>query len=141
MDLFLRQPPVEQAHSLDVFIQLSEQGENSPDLLAAALLHDVGKSRFPLRPWERAAVVMGKAFFPAWVEKWGVSDPRGWKRPFVVAAQHARWGAEMADAAGASALTVSLIRRHQDLTGGDRRHDVSGDEILLQKLQMIDNES
>src|SRR4030067_1174463 len=76
MALFHQLQPGEQAHSLLVWRRLVDQDEHNPDLLAAALLHDVGKSRFPLRPWERAAVVMGKAFFPAWVEKWGVSDPR-----------------------------------------------------------------
>jgi len=153
MELFLRQQPAEQAHSLEVFFQLIEQGEDSPDLLAAALLHDAGKSRFPLRLWERAEVVIGKALFPAWVEKWGESGARGWKRPFVIAARHAQWGAEMADEAGASALTVRLIRRHQDSIGGkrgsavpqrgdcDRDEILPGDEYLLQRLQVIDNES
>ncbi len=41
-----------------MFHRLLEQGENQPDLLVAALLHDVGKLRYRLNPLERAMVVM-----------------------------------------------------------------------------------
>jgi len=60
MALFLNQQTSEQVHSLKVFIQMREHGEQSPELLSAALLHDVGKSRYTLRIWERAVVVIGR---------------------------------------------------------------------------------
>jgi hypothetical protein len=54
----------EQAHALRVLHALLEQGEEHSDLFVAALLHDVGKSRFPLKLWERVLIVLGQAFFP-----------------------------------------------------------------------------
>ncbi|MCC7129426.1 MAG: hypothetical protein B6D39_01185 [Anaerolineae bacterium UTCFX2] len=118
MALFRQQPPAEQRHSLKVYARLVAQGENSPELLAAALLHDVGKSRSPLCAWERALVVLVQAAAPDLARRWGSGAQhdaaRGWRRSFVVAAQHPAWGAEMARAAGAAPLTVNLILRHQD---------------------------
>jgi predicted HD phosphohydrolase len=143
MELFEKMQPSEQAHSLRIYHQLIDLGENSRDLLTAALLHDVGKSRFPLYPWDRAAVVIGQACFPWLVEQWGRGNPQGWKRPFVVARRHPKWGAQMAASSGASTLTVKLILRHQDRITEDfgdiEQHKV--EERLLKRLQMVDNES
>jgi hypothetical protein len=44
--------------------------------------------------------------------EWGQGQPRGLRRPFVVATQHPAWGADLSAAAGASARTCDLIRRH-----------------------------
>ena len=54
------------------------------------------RAAYPLRPWERAWIVIGQGYPAARVSEWGQAEPRGWKRPFVVAEQHADWGAEMA---------------------------------------------
>jgi putative nucleotidyltransferase with HDIG domain len=138
MALFLNLSASEQVHSLNVFLRLCDQGEQSPDVLSAALLHDVGKSRYPLRIWERVAVVIGQALALRQTELWSQSEPRGWKRPFVIARRHADWGAEMAAACGASPLTVDLIRRHHDLLAGGI---VNPDDQLLLQLQIIDHNS
>jgi hypothetical protein len=71
MALFQRMQLSDQAHSLQVLHELMERGEMDPDLWVAALLHDVGKSRYPLRLWERVWVVLAKAFFPGQVKRWG----------------------------------------------------------------------
>ena len=63
----------EQAHALRVLHALLEQGEEHPDLSVAALLHDVGKSRFPLKLWERILIVLGQAFFPERAKRWGAA--------------------------------------------------------------------
>lgn len=136
MALFLNQTASEQVHSLNVFLQLSDQGERSADLLSAALLHDVGKSCYPLRIWERVMVVIGKALAPRQTECWSREEPRGWKRPFVVARRHAAWGAELAAASGASPLTVELIRRHHDPAAEGPVHTT---DRLLQQLQIFDH--
>jgi putative nucleotidyltransferase with HDIG domain len=138
MALFLNQTASEQVHSLNVFFQLCDQSERSADLLTAALLHDVGKSRYPLRIWERAVVVIGQTLARRQVDLWSQAEPRGWKRPFVIARQHAAWGAELAAAAGASPLTVELIRRHHDPAAGGFDHPR---DRLLRQLQIFDHNS
>ena len=143
MAIFIRLQPSEQAHSLRILNQLLEQGENHPDLLAAALLHDVGKSLYPLQVWERILIVVGKALLPKQARRWGQGQPRGWQRAFVIAEQHPAWGADMAGKAGASPLTVSLIRNHQEnppspvhLAGS-----LQIETLLLHRLQYLDDES
>ena len=150
MALFLRLSPAEQAHSISVFNKLVENGESHLELLQAALLHDVGKSRFPLRLWERVAIVLGKAAFPQRSHSWGSLPPEGWppaagwkilhglRRPFVVARQHPNWGADMVTQAGGSSLTVTLIRRHQDTS---RPESTLQEDQFLSKIQAIDDES
>lgn len=64
MNLFTRLQPSEQLHAIRVLETLIGQGETHPDLLIAALLHDVGKSRVPLQLWERIFIVLGKKFLP-----------------------------------------------------------------------------
>lgn len=158
MALFQQMQSSEQAHSLWIFHRLrqhlaDQDLEGEHDLLVAALLHDIGKSRYPLRLWERIVIVLGKAFFPQQVHHWGLQSPGGWKQPFVVAAQHPAWGAEMAAQAGASPLAVALVRRHQDqlgpvLEGADTAGAESATEdqnervllMLLRLLQRYDEE-
>lgn len=136
--LFKQMQPDEQAHSLHIFQQLLDQRQEHPDLLAAALLHDVGKTCHPLRLWERVLIVLGQAFFSNHIKAWGRGAPRGWKRPFVIAEQHPTWGAEMVRQAGASELTVSLIQRHQDRLS---TRPQSLEDRLLDQLQLLDDES
>lgn len=144
MALFQRMQAGEQAHSLAIFCQLCEQNETQEDLLVAALLHDVGKGRYPLRLWERVLIVLARVFVPERVKAWGSGEPRGWKRAFVVAERHPAWGAELAAAAGASPLAVSIIRRHQEPllpAAVGRGEGPSLEDRLLHRLQLLDNES
>ena len=147
--LFVQMHPSEQAHSIAVYRHLLKQEIRNKDLLEAALLHDVGKNRYPLRVWERIVIVLTNAFFPKKTEIWSKDKPKGLKRPFVVAQKHPEWGAELASQAGASELTVDLIRRHQetmplDSSGTSRSQeersnkDITEAELLL-LLQRSDN--
>jgi hypothetical protein len=104
----------EQMHGLRVLQTLQDQGETHPDLLVAALLHDVGKTTHPLHLLDRVIIVLVKRTFPERIKLCGRAQPRGWKRAFAVANQHPAWGADLAQAAGASPLAVSLIREHQN---------------------------
>lgn len=141
--LFEKLAPSEQAHAFQVFQKVREQSLTKkinahPDLFAAALLHDIGKSRFPLRIWERVTIVLGKWLFPRKSRDWGEGTPNGWARPFVVAAQHPLWGAEMAEEFGVSPLVRSLILNHQEPITTE---PCTQEEILLHILQTVDNES
>lgn len=147
MALFMQMAKSEQAHSCTILRQLLEDGGDLNDLFVAALLHDVGKSRYPLSLWERVAVVLGKTFAHNFTGKWSQGEPRGWKRPFIVASNHAEWGAEMAQAAGASPLSAKIIKRHQEPFDvqfiGETTQDGSPllEDLLLQRLIQLDNES
>ncbi len=112
--LFRRMTPGERRHSLTVLARVKAAGARDPALLAAALLHDVGKTRARLRLGARPLPVLARAFLPGPAAGWGQGEPRGWRRPFVVAVQHPRWGAEMAEAAGSPPRAVALIRAHQE---------------------------
>lgn len=144
MALFRRMSPDEQAHGWRVLQALQARGETHPDLLVAALLHDVGKSRCPLRLWERVLIVLGRALFPSRVRRWEKAPARGWRRAFAVAGQHPEWGAAMAAEAGVSPLAAALIRRHQDIPG-EKSTDPARleplEERLLRALQAVDDES
>jgi hypothetical protein len=119
MTLFRRMDLSEQAHSLAVLQRLQAGGQSDPDLLATALLHDIGKTQSPLSVIDRALIVLGKRFFPRLAVRWGAGDLHGWTRPFVVAACHPAWGASLAADFGASPRLCDLIRRHQDASPGD----------------------
>ncbi len=123
---------------------LRKQGENHPELIQAALMHDVGKLRYPLNPVERAVVVLAQKLIPGRAHRWGILPSSGWealpgwRKAFIVAALHAEWGAQMAHVAGASSLAESLIRQHH--------HELneSASEVencLLHALWVADNES
>jgi putative nucleotidyltransferase with HDIG domain len=151
MSLFMCSQPGEQAHSFWVYNQLRQSGETNHDLLVAALLHDVGKSLHPLHLWERIVIVLGKAFSPQGVKGWGQGELHGFLRPFVISEKHAEWGADMAAQAGASQLTISIIRRHQEpqiINPNEQSGENPGvttnhlmERQLLQRLQRADNKS
>ncbi len=142
--LFRGMQPSEQAHTLHILHRLQAQGETDSDLLTAALLHDAGKQRYPLHPWERVVIVLAQAAAPGLVRRWSNQaeiDPKGctgWRKPFMVATWHAEWGAEMAEQAGASSLVVALIRRHPQVVPPDSGQ---AEDNLLRKLQAEDDES
>ncbi len=130
--LFQRMRRSEQQHSLNVLRTLQAQGHNDPALLAAALIHDVGKSRVAFHLWDRVLVVLVKAAAPRLARKCGQGTPTGWRRPFAVSQQHPQWGAEMAAAAGADPLLVQLIADHQKHLVGPPQNHVEERLYLLQ---------
>ena len=136
--LFRRMQPSEQAHAYQMFERLKAAGHSDPDLLTAALLHDVGKIRQPLSIIDRIVIVLGKRLFHEKARGWAAGPMQGLRRPFVVAERHAGWGANLASQAGASPVSVELIRRHQEA-----RLSKPGStfERLLAALQAADDES
>ena len=61
---FARLSRAEQAHAVATLRTLLRQGHTDSNLLAAALVHDLGKSRSPLRLLDRVVVVLAQAFMP-----------------------------------------------------------------------------
>jgi hypothetical protein len=112
--LFRRQAVQDQRHALEVYRTLRQAGHTNPQLLTAALLHDVGKAITRLSLWQRATIVLLRRFAPRLLDRLSLGEPRGWRRPFVIHAQHPEAGARWAQEAGCSPLAVALIRRHQD---------------------------
>jgi hypothetical protein len=136
--LFCTMQPSEQRHSIQVMQRLWDKGYQQPDLLVAALLHDVGKTRLPLTPWERTFIVLVKALFPVRAQKWGrlPVGQAGWRKALVVSYHHAAWGAEMAAQVCSSPTTISLIRRHQDPAD---LFPTNEEDFLLALLQAADD--
>jgi putative nucleotidyltransferase with HDIG domain len=147
MALFLQMQTSEQSHSQRVFRELIINGEANTDLQIAALLHDVGKTRAPLRLWERVLVVLVKSICPGCVHKWGqlpiggMTSEMGWRRPFVISVQHPSWGAELADQCGSSQMVIGLIARHQEHLNPSQEDGISLQDRLLLKLQAADGVS
>jgi hypothetical protein len=112
--LFSRFGPADQRHSLEVMRSLRAGRPGDPDLLAAALLHDVGKTRIRLGVLERSLAVLIGGIAPGLARRWGRGQPAGLRKAFAARAQHADWGATMAQAAGSTARVVRLIQHHQD---------------------------
>jgi putative nucleotidyltransferase with HDIG domain len=124
--LFEAQHPRDIVHAADTARWLLHRGHDDADLIAAALLHDVGKGE--QRRGDRAAFVLAD-----WA---GVSrlaaDGRSrfeLRRALRRTLDHSRTGAAMLEAAGASLRTVDLTRRH---------HQSAGTDAVLALLQEAD---
>lgn len=117
MALFKRMTRSEQLHAIRVMRTLEARGHDEADVLTAALLHDVGKSRYGMNLFGRttAALVL-KFSHRTYLHYLNATHlpPRGWQRPFVIAAQHPAWSADDMAAAGASERAVWLAAHHAD---------------------------
>lgn len=138
-DLFCQMPRAEQTHALRVYRTLLDQGLRQPDLLGAALLHDVGKTRVSSSVFGKVAVVLVRTIAPQAAERWGSGPAIGWRKPFAAARQHPAWGARMIRDAGGSQSLGALVERHHepDHAGGSS----STDGGLLKALQTADGQN
>ena len=114
LTLFRRFGSADRRHSYRVMQSLAAAGHTEEALLAAALLHDVGKTKIPAPLWARSLAVLGEKFAPRRAAAWSREERSDWRRAFVIKEQHPTWGAVMAAEAGSDPLTVNLIRRHQE---------------------------
>jgi HD domain-containing protein len=110
--LFRQLPVNDQRHGLDVLETVTRlDGEASPLLQQAALLHDVGKGGAPLSVLERSLTVFLQAVSPGALRSLTRSRPSFAQR-YAAYADHARTGAERVRAAGASELAAIIAEHH-----------------------------
>jgi hypothetical protein len=133
--LFRRQVVQDQRHALTVYRALQQAGHTEPRLLAAALLHDIGKAAGRLPPPFRATIVLLERFAPGLLARLSRGEPGSWNGPFVVHARHPETGAHWAQEAGCSPLTVALIRRHEEKPTRDHTEE----DQFLAVLQAADS--
>jgi hypothetical protein len=142
--LFRQMPPLEQLHALDVLrsalslpFSADADGRVLDDLTVAALLHDCGKSLYPVRIWQKTLPVLVGAAWPRLFDRLSRRDPKHllW-RAFAVKARHPAWGSELAAQAGTRPRALWLIEHHQDDPAAHFDHPDHG---LLVALQEADN--
>ncbi len=124
-----------QWHGLQVLRDLKRAGVDRSDVLAAALLHDAGKSAGSTGPLVRAFTVLALRLAPAWSARRKEIDyraARGIDRVLAIAYQHPRIAADRAAACGCDPITIDLIRHHQD-------DDCGQDDPLLQLFRRVDD--
>jgi hypothetical protein len=122
--LFQTMSPADQQHSLRVCRSLQERGCTESDLLAAALLHDVGKAQERVPFWTRPVIVIGKRCAPDLLislalppEQCDEQQVPRWRRSLSYAWWHADVGANLAAVAGLSERAVLYIRTHHQPQG------------------------
>lgn len=123
--LFQTMSPADQRHSLRVCQGLQARGCVEKDMLAAALLHDVGKAQGRVPFWTRPVLVLGKLLFPRLLVRVTVYPHEGrplprWRRALSYSWYHAEVGAELAAQAGLSERAVLYIRTHHQSQGPAR---------------------
>ena len=120
--LFQEMSVADQQHSLRVCRGLQARGCEERDLLAAALLHDVGKGQKRVPFWTRPIVVIGKRCTPGLLSDLAIYPHEGmtgtgWRGALGYAWYHAEVAAELAAAAGLSEQAILYIRTHHQPKG------------------------
>lgn len=112
-NLFYRLSPRDQQHSARTAALLLRSGACDSELIAAALLHDVGKGRQQV--WQRVLYVVLAAGWPGLLRR--LARPgAGWRGALERAMHHASAGARLACAAGYSERVVRLVAAHHECT-------------------------
>lgn len=130
----------DQLHSLRVLQKLRTDFGAAPQALtSAALLHDVGKSRYHLSVAQKTLAVIIEAIAPSRARNLGEDESLNrWRAPFVLRRHHANWSGEIMRRCGADPDAVWLVERHQDDADDFRDHRLYQ---LLVCLQRADGES
>lgn len=139
--LFAHMPRIEKHHSARVLRTILEDHPHPPDDLAvAALLHDVGKSRYPLGVVGKSLAVAVRKLLPPLYARLSALDPEThpYARAFNVYQHHPAWSADLLRAAGATERAVWLAAHHQDAHDQWRDHPYYP---LLRQLQRADDAS
>lgn len=138
LEAFQQMARAEQLHSLNVLRDVLAQADTTPHALAvAALLHDVGKSRYHLTVWQKTASVLLKKFAPTIAQKLAnTSTLTVWTAPFVVREQHPHWSADILRNCESDDTAIWLAQHHQD---APQHHQNHPHYALLCRLQTADD--
>ena len=130
----------EQLHSLNVLRAVLGAEPNAPTALSsAALLHDVGKSRYHLAVWQKTLSVLILAFAPGISRRPSNDDLLSkWRSPLVVWARHPKWSGEILRECGSESAVIWLAENHHH--DAERYRDQQYYPLLL-KLQAADRAS
>lgn len=112
--LWLKMSSPDQRHACSVARRVVELlGERATrPVVAAALMHDVGKTATPIGTFGRVfATLAGSAASPTQVEQW--ASERGWLGRAGRYLMHNEIGAEMLEEAGSDPLTIAWAREHE----------------------------
>jgi hypothetical protein len=132
--LFRRMAATEQQHAYAVLQACRADGRNQPELMQAALLHDVGKTLGPVTIWHRVTMVVLDFLRPALLLRLADRD-----KAVYVLLRHAQLGADLAAAVDTGPLACALIREHHScLESSSLSLDV---RPLLTVLQSADERS
>ena len=138
--LFNQLPPFEKKHAVVVARRILELGFYHPELdriklVKLGLLHDIGKVAERNSVFTKSLLVIIRFLFPplyAWLADRGRTHPH--LKRFYIHKHHGEVGAKLLEKIGASALFLSVVRKH------DPRVDPFGpqDPIELKILQQAD---
>ena len=120
LSLFESMSDADQQHALRVCRGLQARGCSDEDMLAAALLHDVGKAGGRVPFWTRPVIVLGKRCAPRLLARLAAYPRAGqprWRRSLGYAWWHADIGADLAAQASLSQRAVLYIRTHHQAHG------------------------
>lgn len=112
LNLFERMEPTDRRHTIRVLKSLIASGCRDRQMLKAALLHDVGKSRRRIGVFHRTAAVILRAVFGTlpsfltWIGK------QGFWEPFYILENHPRLSAAMLARAGCEERVWRLAELH-----------------------------
>lgn len=112
--LWDRMSTPDQRHAYGVGQRVVEllRTEATRPVIAAALLHDIGKVDASLGTFTRSlATLAGQQATPAQIESWG--REKGWLGRAGRYLRHNEIGAEMLRAAGSDPLTITWAREHE----------------------------
>lgn len=113
--LLERLPAFDRAHHLRVYDTLVQWGQTNPDVLLAALLHDVGKAdhRGRAHGIHRTIRVLLQRLAPGLLTRLTQPDHPRIVHGLYLAVHHARLGADAAAGAGAPSRCCALIALHE----------------------------
>ena len=115
LELWTAMPGPDRRHSAAVARRvegaLGPEGAQRP-VLAAALLHDVGKTRVGLRTPGRIVAILASGWYGHEQAQGWSTRPRGYRRRLGRYLRHDQLGAQLLAEAGSDPLTVAWTREH-----------------------------